>query len=114
MRQSNESPEALILAGGRGSRLKGIVDDRPKPLADVAGRPFVEWLILQGRMNGILRFVLCTGYLGRMLEEFLGDGRAYGVSVEYSQEKSPLGTGGALRNALSRTHGNLMIALNGD
>ena len=57
-----EPPDAVILAGGKGTRLQSVVSDRPKPMAEVAGRPFIEWLILALKAQGLRRMVLCTGY----------------------------------------------------
>ena len=105
---------ALILAGGAGTRLRPVVSDRPKPMARVAGRPFLElqigWLARQGVRN----VVLCTGYLHEHVLAHFGDGRALGVHIEYSVEGSPLGTGGALKLAESLAGRGPFLALNGD
>ena len=111
---SSDSIDAFILAGGLGTRLRGVIDDRPKPLAEVAGKPFVEWLILQARAQRVRRFILCTGFLGEMMPALLDDGRRLKVDLEYSREDAPLGTGGALRLAVQRAHTDMVLVLNGD
>ena len=89
--------QAVIMAGGKGTRLREITNDEiPKPMAPVAGRPILEWQIEQLRGQGITDIVLIIGYLGEKIREHFGDGRAYGVSIQYIEEKSPLGTAGAL------------------
>jgi len=106
--------DAIILAGGKGTRLASIVQDRPKPMADVAGRPFLEWLLLELRSQGVQRVILSIGHLGGVVREHFGDGTAFGIDVVYAQEESPLGTGGAVRAALEQTRGRRVLALNGD
>ncbi|MCC7261006.1 MAG: nucleotidyltransferase family protein [Candidatus Latescibacteria bacterium] len=112
---SEEQPqEAVILVGGRGSRLRSVVDDRPKPMAPVLGKPFLEWLILYLKSQGMARIVLATGYRGEMVHEYFGDGDPWDIEISYSQENEPLGTGGALRLALEKTTTEQVIVLNGD
>jgi NDP-sugar pyrophosphorylase family protein len=111
----NKMPsEALILAGGLGTRLRGIVKDSPKPMAEIAGRPFLEWLIIQVRSQNVRKVILCVGYLGEVVQRHFGDGRQWGVSIDYSIENSPLGTGGGLRLAANRISENPVLAMNGD
>ncbi len=64
--------DAIVLAGGKGTRLRSVVSDRPKPMAQVAGRPFVEWLLLALRAQGLRRVVLATGYKGEMIASYFG------------------------------------------
>jgi len=104
----------LVLAGGQGTRLKPLVSDRAKPMAPVAGRPFLEWLLLALAEQGLRRFVLCTGHLASELEESLGDGRRWQIEIAYSREARPLGTGGALRNASAGIGSDPFLAVNGD
>src|SRR5438094_528454 len=93
--------EAVILAGGLGTRLRSAVADRPKVMAEVCGRPFLAHLLDQLAGQGVRRVVLCTGYRGEQVEAAFGD--AYGaLALDYSPEPEPLGTGGALRLALPR------------
>lgn len=105
--------EAIVLAGGLGTRLRGVVDDVPKPLAPVAGRPFLAWLLDELAEQGLRRVVLATGYRGEQIEAALGkDWR--GMSLEYSREPAPLGTGGAIALAMQRITGGACFVLNGD
>ena len=105
---------AMILAGGLGTRLRGIVEDLPKPMARVAEKPFLEWLIRQVRSHEIRSAVLCTGYLGNIVEEYFGDGSKWGLSLSYSRETLPMGTAGALRLAIEKTRARTLLVLNGD
>lgn len=106
--------EAVVLAGGLGTRLRPSVSDRPKAMALVAGRPFLEWLIEDLRHQGIGRLVLCTGYMSESIEDHFGSGRPWGLEIVYSRECAPLGTGGAIKLALSKLHGSRFLALNSD
>ena len=106
--------EAIILAGGKGTRLQDSVKDRPKPLADVAGRPFIEWLLLLLHSQGIRRVVVCTGHMGQILESHLGNGSRFDLELQYVRDPFPLGTGGALRNALDLYQSTYLLVLNGD
>jgi NDP-sugar pyrophosphorylase family protein len=104
---------AVILAGGLGTRLRRVVADRPKVLADVGGRPFLAILLDQLAGAGVRSAILCTGYLGEQVESQFG--RSYGpLALRYSRETTPLGTGGALRLAASHVDSNVMLVLNGD
>ena len=105
--------EAIVLAGGFGTRLRGIVDDVPKPLAPVAGRPFLAWLLDRLATGGMRRCILATGYLSDVIEQRIG-ARWQGMEIAYSVEPEPLGTGGAIRLAASRLQGDAAHVLNGD
>lgn len=105
--------EAIVLAGGFGTRLRGVVDDVPKPLAPVAGRPFLAWLLDRLAAGGIRRCILATGYLSELIEQRIGT-RWQGMDIAYSLEPEPLGTGGAIRLAANRLHGDAAHVLNGD
>jgi NDP-sugar pyrophosphorylase family protein len=105
--------KAAILVGGLGTRLRPVVSDRPKPLAEVAGKPFLLYLLEQLLGQGVREVVLCAGYRWREIEAQLGDGASLGMCIEYSVEDKPLGTGGALRNA-QRFLSSTFLALNGD
>ncbi len=105
--------EAIILVGGLGTRLRPVVRDLPKPLAPVAGRPFLAWLLDRLAAAGLTRVVLATGQLGHLVEAAIGP-RHGGLEVLYAPEEQPLGTGGALLAALPRTTGERVFALNGD
>ncbi len=104
---------AVILAGGLGTRLRSVVSDRPKPMAEAGGRPFLEYLIDRLRQQGFRDVVLCVGHLhGQILSHF-GDGQRWGVSIRYAVEERPLGTAGAIRNARAYADGPFLV-LNGD
>ncbi len=102
-----------ILAGGRGTRLRAVVSNRPKPLAEVAGRPFVTRLLEQVVRAGFGPIVLCTGYMASMVEEALGS-EYRGVDLRYSPEPEALGTAGAVRLALPWIATERVLVLNGD
>ncbi len=105
--------EAIILAGGLGTRLASRISGIPKPMAPVAGRPFLEILLRQLKSAGCGRVVLSVGHLHEVIERHFGTGFA-GMQVDYSIEHTPLGTGGALRAALALGREDAMLALNGD
>jgi D-glycero-alpha-D-manno-heptose 1-phosphate guanylyltransferase len=105
--------DALILAGGFGKRLQSVLGDRPKPMAEVAGRPFLEWLLLALRQQGVTRFILCTGYKSEIVA-FFQDGKRWDVEVIYSCDPTPLGTGGAIRHALPSVQSSRFLVMNGD
>jgi D-glycero-alpha-D-manno-heptose 1-phosphate guanylyltransferase len=107
--------DALILAGGFGTRLRSIVNDVPKPMAPVEGKPFLEYLLDYWIDQGIERFVISTGYLGHLIKEYFG--KCFRTSkIEYIHESTPLGTGGAVRLALREANwlGKQLILINGD
>jgi len=86
----------VIMAGGMGTRLLPHTETCPKPLLTVAGKPMLEHIIERAKLEGFNHFVLAIHYLGHMIEDHFGDGRNLGVQIDYSREKSPLGTAGAL------------------
>jgi NDP-sugar pyrophosphorylase family protein len=91
--------KAVLLVGGLGTRLRSVVPSAPKVLASVGKRSFLELLLAQLRSQGIRRLVMCTGYLAEQIENEFGDGRAWGMAIEYSKEEQPLGTAGAVKQA---------------
>jgi D-glycero-alpha-D-manno-heptose 1-phosphate guanylyltransferase len=107
------SIKAMVLAGGRGTRLQSVLQDTPKVLAPVAGRPFIAYLLDQLAGAGIGEAILCTGYWGEQVKAALG-AKHHGVRLTYSQEPGPLGTGGALRHALSLLQTAAALVMNGD
>ena len=103
-----------IFAGGLATRLRPLSDDRPKALVPVAGRPFVEYQLELLRNQGVEDVVLCVGHLAGQVRDHVGDGRAFGVRVRYSDDGGrPLGTAGALVNAAGLL-GDAFLVLNGD
>lgn len=92
--------QAVILAGGLGTRLRPLTYEIPKPMVPVLGKPFLEHLITLLKERGAGEILLLTGYLGEQIEAHFGDGAVLGIPIRYSREASPLGTGGALVQAL--------------
>src|SRR3990172_13138339 len=91
--------QAVILAGGLGTRLRPITETIPKAMAPVRGRPFLEYQLDVLAGNGIDNVIICLGYLGHMIEDHFGDGRRFGVSIRYGYERGRLlGTAGAIKN----------------
>lgn len=105
--------QAVILAGGLGTRLRLVVDDRPKVMANVSGKPFLEYQVEHLEQNGIDEFVFCVGYLHDHVMEYFGDGSRLGIKIDYSVEKELLGTAGALKHAEKLIDG-VFLVLNGD
>lgn len=106
--------EAILLCGGLGTRLRSVVSDRPKPMADIAGKPFLHYFVRMLSEKGVERFIFALGYMGEQIEAYFRDGREYGISIVYSYEESPLGTGGAIRNALPKMQEEDVLVLNAD
>ncbi|MCK9206490.1 MAG: nucleotidyltransferase family protein [Salinivirgaceae bacterium] len=105
--------EAIILAGGLGTRLKGVINDIPKPMAPVDGKPFLEYVLRYLNRFPIDKVILAVGYKHEVIESVFGD-EFLGMSIEYAIEKEPLGTGGAIANALKLAIGDDVFLLNGD
>jgi D-glycero-alpha-D-manno-heptose 1-phosphate guanylyltransferase len=105
--------EAIVLAGGLGTRLRGLVSDVPKPMAPVNGRPFLEILLEYWIGQGVRRFVLSIGYLAECVVRHFGSGWR-GVAIEYAREDVPLGTGGGLLLAAQQARETDLLVLNGD
>ncbi len=104
----------FILAGGLGTRLRDVTGEAPKSMAQVAGRPFLAYLLLQLRRDGFRDVVVLTGYGADAIERYFGTGGSLGVDITYSREPLPLGTGGALRLAATRSPGERYLVMNGD
>ncbi|MEI7444266.1 MAG: nucleotidyltransferase family protein [Burkholderiales bacterium] len=105
--------EAIVLAGGLGTRLRQVVPDLPKPMAPVAGRPFLEILLTALAARGVDRVVLSVGHRAEAITGHFGT-RWGGLEIEAAVEDTPLGTGGALRFALDRCRRDPVLVLNGD
>ena len=105
--------EAVILAGGLGTRLRSVVSDVPKPLAPVAGRPFLAYVLDALVRQGYGHAVLATGYMHEKVEACFGN-EYLGMKVDYARELTPLGTGGAIVNALQHCTADSVTVLNGD
>lgn len=115
--QSPENPpvvqQAVILAGGLGTRLGELTKERPKPLLDVDGKPFLDYIIWNLRRQGIQKLLFSVGYLADLIKEHFGNGEKHGVQIDYVIEEKPAGTGGALRLAQSALQ-DIFFVLNGD
>ena len=107
--------KSVILAGGKGKRLRPLTDDKPKPMVEILGSPIIEWQILWLKSCGIQEIVLCTGYRQESIMDYIGDGSKFGVKIDYSIEEEPLGTAGALRNAQKSLQDEKnFLTINGD
>ena len=109
--------EAVLLVGGEGTRLRPLTLTTPKPMLPVAGTPITVHQITRARDAGVQRIVLGTAYRAEVFAEHLGDGSTLGVEIVYAHEDSPLGTGGAIRNAAAHLVGaaeDPVLILNGD
>ncbi len=105
--------KAIILAGGRGKRLRPITDYVPKPLVPVKNIPIIEWQIKYLKKFGVNEIIICTGYKTKMIENYL-DMKNTGVRIKFSIEKSPLGTGGAIKKAGKMINDKSFFVINGD
>src|SRR5665213_258741 len=105
--------EAIILAGGLGTRLRSVVSDSPKCMAPVSGKPFLSFLIFFLQKNGIENFIFSVGYMHEIIEDYLKENYP-GLNYKISLEREPLGTGGAIKLACSKTLDKNVIVCNGD
>jgi len=105
--------EAIILAGGKGTRLAGLLKDIPKPLAPIADKPFLVWLLTYLIAQGYDRVTLSVGYQEQKIKSFFGT-RFETLTIQYSSEETPLGTGGAIKKALQMLDTQDITVLNGD
>lgn len=94
--------QAVILAGGLGTRLRPLTRTVPKPMVPIAGTPYLEHQLRLLADQSITDIVLLTGYLSEQIEDYFGDGTGFGLSIQYSREPSPLGTAGAIRQAADK------------
>ncbi|GAO09815.1 NDP-sugar synthase [Streptomyces lydicamycinicus] len=109
--------EAILLVGGKGTRLRPLTVHTPKPMVPAAGVPFLTHQLARARAAGVEHIVLATSYLAEVFEPYFGDGSALGLHLEYVTEEEPLGTGGAIRNVASRLHSapdDPVLIFNGD
>jgi NDP-sugar pyrophosphorylase family protein len=93
------NPVVAILCGGFGTRLGTLTHDKPKPMIEIGGRPYLEFVVESFARRSLRELVMLTGYRAEVIEEHFGDGAKFGVRIAYSRESEPLGTGGALREA---------------
>ena len=105
--------QAIILAGGLGTRLGEITKQVPKPMVLINKNPFLEYLVLNLKRHGIKKIIFSTGYLSEKISEYFGNGDSFGLDFKYVEEISPLGTGGALKLSSSLLDKEFLV-LNGD
>ncbi len=101
--------QVVILAGGKGTRLGHLTRSVPKPMVRLAGKPIIEYQIELARACGFTQLILLTGHLGEVIENHFRDGRDWGVSIRYCQERSPLGTAGALKEIEDRLEDDFLV-----
>lgn len=106
--------QAVLLAGGLGTRLRSVVSDRPKPMAMIGNRPFMEYVVRELGRHGIREIIFAVGYKGAMVEEHFKDGREFGIKVSYAYEETLLGTAGAIKNAGRLVTDERFFVLNAD
>ena len=105
--------EAIILAGGFGTRLKHVVSDVPKPMAPINDNPFLEYIFEDLKKKGVTHVVLAVGYMKEKIEEYFKN-QYKNIKISYSEENSPLGTGGAIKKAVSKCREEDIFIINGD
>jgi D-glycero-alpha-D-manno-heptose 1-phosphate guanylyltransferase len=105
--------EAILLAGGLGTRLRSVVPDLPKCMAPVAGKPFISYVLEYFQKAGVGKFILSLGYKHETIKAYLNDHYAH-IDIRYSVEKEPLGTGGAIKMACGMVRESNFLVINGD
>ncbi len=105
--------QAVVLVGGEGTRLRPLTYSVPKPMAPLLGRPFIGWIIERLRKAGVEEVILSCCYLPEAIEAYFGDGAKFGVQLHYVFEEEPLGTAGAIKNAVHKVKGTIFVC-NGD
>jgi len=105
--------QVVILAGGKGTRLRPLTYTQPKTMVRVCGKPFLEHQLELVKSYGLTDVLILTGCLGKQIEDYFGDGTHFGLSIKYSYEDTPIGTGGALKNAEGLLDESFIL-LNGD
>ena len=106
--------KALILAGGRGKRLRPLTDKIPKSLIPINKKPLIQYTINYLKKFGINEIIICSGYKSKQIQNFLKKKKNFGCKIEYSVEKNPLGTAGAIRNAIKNLSDESFLVINGD
>ena len=106
--------KALILAGGRGKRLRPLTDKTPKSLIPINKKPLIQYTINYLKKFGINEIIVCTGYISKQIQNFLKKKKNFGCKIEYSIETKPLGTAGAIRNAIKNLSDESFLVINGD
>ncbi|MBI2595148.1 nucleotidyltransferase family protein [Candidatus Daviesbacteria bacterium] len=108
---------AIILAGGKGERLRPYTDDKPKVMVEIAGKPILLWQINWLKSHGICKFIITLSYKYEVVQDFFRSGKKFGIEIDYSIEEQPLGRGGAIKKAfgspLAKNEENVVVT-NGD
>ena len=112
--ESHSLMKAMILAAGRGERMRPLTDHTPKPLLKVGGKPLIVWHIERLAQAGFKEIIINHAHLGQQIEDALGDGKTWGVSIQYSPEKVALETAGGVANALHLLGDEPFLVVNGD
>jgi D-glycero-alpha-D-manno-heptose 1-phosphate guanylyltransferase len=105
--------EAIVLAGGKGTRLSSVISDVPKPMAKIKGKPFLCYLFKWLEKNGIDKAILAVSYKANAIEDYFGHKHG-NIKTDYSLEEEPLGTGGAIKQALTHCQSENVFIINGD
>ncbi len=105
--------EAIVLAGGLGTRLQSVISDVPKPMAPIGDKPFLEYILKYLKKNSISKVILSVGYKWEIIQEYFGN-NFDGIELVYSVEDAPLGTGGAIKKAMSKVTNDKVYIINGD
>lgn len=101
--------QAAILVGGKGERLSPLTDNIPKPMVEVCGKPFLEYLVVLLKDNGIKKLLFLAGYLGNKIKDYFGYGNKWGIEIDYSFEEKFIGTGGALKLARDKLESEFFL-----
>ncbi|MDT2007743.1 NDP-sugar synthase [Rhodococcus opacus] len=109
-----KTTDAVVLVGGKGTRLRPLTLSAPKPMLPTAGLPFLQHLLARIGAAGIKHVVLGTSFKAEVFEEYFGDGSKLGLEIDYVTETEPLGTGGGIRNVLPKLRGDHAMVFNGD
>ncbi|GGC66246.1 NDP-sugar synthase [Hoyosella rhizosphaerae] len=110
----SENTDAVVLVGGKGTRLRPLTLSAPKPMLPTAGLPFLQHLLSRIKAAGITHVVLGTSFKAEVFEDYFGDGSDMGLEIDYVMEDEPLGTGGGIRNVLPKLRGDNVLVFNGD
>ncbi|WP_278315400.1 NDP-sugar synthase [Lolliginicoccus levis] len=109
-----ENTDAVVLVGGKGTRLRPLTLSAPKPMLPTAGLPFLQHLLSRIKAAGITHVVLGTSFKAEVFEQHFGDGSEMGLEIDYVMEEEPLGTGGGIRNVYPKLRGDTVLVFNGD
>lgn len=106
--------KAVILAGGKGVKLRPYTYEIPKSLLPIKSKPILEYLVEKIKQAEVKEIIICLGYLGEKIKETFGEGQKFGIKISYSQEKKPLGTGGALKKIKNFLKNDSFFVIHGD